>query len=549
MYYVGASPPVYHSFNSTQTPGNLNYVPKPRDQEACNSCVGMAAAAAVEMSLAYTARRLPENFNVSARAMYYCLAGGRTCKTGWDIADSLKALSENPSWMLPDKCFVAALARNPAGSVEPDINNFDRVCRITTEASNDPECQGVTVDQPRYTCSFRSLSSFWQIQQHIRKHGAVITRIAIYDDIGVQFNESARHKTSQELPPYTRNITARLSYGHAAVIVGYDNTNFTWTILNSWGSGGELDNPRKNGITADGMFRIRMGVAGVGTPDVTYGVVCEPAPGSVDNLHGNRPWLTNTRLPLRPIVGDATCYLYEMSTNDTFASVAEHFDVDIRTLVEDNLQLFSIIPDVTYKYQRTLKLDEMQQALSIVQNVTQEMLSNPTSPERGAIEPYFICSHFDEAGVETKVRCDKATLVSNPLCTRHGTVACTLFYSDVNVTQLEAGRVIKVCKGSWTDIQEFNAVAWERGSGRNGIDLPERQQVALRKVLQTIDYQMSNQEASAHVRCSAIEPNSENWCAVCSICLCQPDRSTSVKLLQQTSSAHMRKQGKCCDGI
>lgn len=105
-------------------------------------------------------------------------------------------------------------------------------------------------------------------------------------------------------------------------------------------------------------------------------------------------------------------------------ATAEHFDVDIRTLVEDNLQLFSIIPNVTYKYQRTLKLDEMQQALRIVQDVTQEMLGNPTSPERGAIEPYFICSYFDEAGVETKVRCDKATLVSNPLCTRHGTVRC-----------------------------------------------------------------------------------------------------------------------------
>lgn len=56
-------------------------------------------------------------------------------------------------------------------------------------------------------------------------------------------------------------------------------------------------------------------------------------------------------------------------------------------------------------------------------------------------------------------------------------VACTLFYSDVNVTQLEPGRVIKVCKGSWTEIQDFNAVAWESGSGRNGIDLPEAQQV------------------------------------------------------------------------
>jgi hypothetical protein len=36
-----------------------------------------------------------------------------------------------------------------------------------------------------------------------------------------------------QLPPYKRNATARLQYGHAAVIVGYNNSDFTWTILNS----------------------------------------------------------------------------------------------------------------------------------------------------------------------------------------------------------------------------------------------------------------------------------------------------------------------------
>jgi hypothetical protein len=60
-----------------------------------------------------------------------------------------------------------------------------------------------------------------------------VCRIAVYDDIGVQFNRTAKDLTSQELPPYRRNITAKLQYGHAAVIVGYNNTDFTWTILNS----------------------------------------------------------------------------------------------------------------------------------------------------------------------------------------------------------------------------------------------------------------------------------------------------------------------------
>jgi hypothetical protein len=82
MYYIGGSPPVYNSFNVSQTPGNLNYVPYPREQGACNSCVGQAAAAAIQMSLAYTTRQPINRFNVSALALYYCVPGGRTCKTG-----------------------------------------------------------------------------------------------------------------------------------------------------------------------------------------------------------------------------------------------------------------------------------------------------------------------------------------------------------------------------------------------------------------------------------------------------------------------------------
>lgn len=57
-------------------------MPYPREQGSCNSCVGQAVAAAVQMSLAYTTREPVDKFNVSAGALYYCVAGGRTCKTG-----------------------------------------------------------------------------------------------------------------------------------------------------------------------------------------------------------------------------------------------------------------------------------------------------------------------------------------------------------------------------------------------------------------------------------------------------------------------------------
>jgi hypothetical protein len=65
--------------------------------------------------------------------------------------------------MLPDKCFKEALRVNSAGSAEPDVSNFGAICRDAAEKSKDPECAGVTALQPRYNCSFKSLSSFWQV--------------------------------------------------------------------------------------------------------------------------------------------------------------------------------------------------------------------------------------------------------------------------------------------------------------------------------------------------------------------------------------------------
>ncbi|KAF6247873.1 hypothetical protein COO60DRAFT_1148896 [Scenedesmus sp. NREL 46B-D3] len=160
--------------------------------------------------------------------------------------------------------------------------------------------------------------------------------------------------------------------------------------------------------------------------DLTYGVMCEPAIGSVDNLHGNKPWLRKTRLPLQPLgAGEPNCYRYTMTATDTFASVADHFDVDIRALVKHNLQLFGVTPNMTYKYQTTLKLAEMKETLRVVERVTQEMLGTPAAPLAGggAMEPYFMCTYFDAAGTGRPVKCDKAMLESNPtICTREGTV-------------------------------------------------------------------------------------------------------------------------------
>jgi hypothetical protein len=55
-------------------------------------------------------------------------------------------------------------------------------------------------------------------------------------------------------------------------------------------------------------------------------------------------------------------------------------------------------------------------------------------------------------------------------------VACTLFYSDVNVTELAPDSRVRLCNPDWQDIREFNAVAYEVGSARYR-RIPQKQEV------------------------------------------------------------------------
>lgn len=85
----------------------------------------------------------------------------------------------------------------------------------------------------------------------------------MYSDFEAFFNTSARDYTGQQWPPYAFNASAnpKVLFGHAAVIVGYSNEDFTWTLLNSWGNMSSTVNS-KRGVTRDGTFRVKMGVAG-----------------------------------------------------------------------------------------------------------------------------------------------------------------------------------------------------------------------------------------------------------------------------------------------
>ncbi|WIA32991.1 hypothetical protein OEZ86_006150 [Tetradesmus obliquus] len=421
----------------------------------CSTCVGEAVAAAVQMAIASALDESAAGWDIDARSLYYCSLKGRTCKTGWDIPDAFKHIVDTaPDLLRPTGCLESKYPELVDRNKEPDIIDWEPYCKAANETAADGKCTAdkITRPKPLLKCSYRSLSNFYQMQQHIRKHGAIVSRIIMNDDWEVQFNETARNVSGLEWPPYKKNTTAKAVYGHAVALVGYNNQNYTWTGLNSWGKGST--NKDKEGITADGLFRINMGLAGVGTPEQTYGVACTVFPGNKKDLHGT-PWLAKPRKPVSPINAavalevNANCYKYKTEANESVSTIVEWFDLDYRLFIQRNRKQFGNLQDVTYRLGQTKKARQLQNILDVVSNVTADLTTE---------KPYFTCTFYDKGGAASSVTCLSG---NTQKCAQNGTVNCALRYKDVNVSlELAAGTIVQVCSdrfeggvpSSWANI-------------------------------------------------------------------------------------------------
>lgn len=431
-YYVNSAPREYGSFMVNLTPGGKNFLPKVRNQKNCGTCVAHAVGAALEAAVAAALQEDAVNWDISPQSLYYCTPGGRTCATGWDIADALEMVVQKPELVRPTTCGLSGLS-------EPDIGSWDGIC-----ASASTKCPFTDKSRPWLKCSYKSLSTFWQIQQHVRNHGAVVTRMIVYDDFKNNFQPSGRPHTAY--PPYTVGDRAKKLYGHAVAIVGYNNTDYSWTILNSWGKCNETakDCEFDTGITADGMFKIAMGASSVGSPEDTYGIVCEPQAGTDLDPHYVQPWSRQQRKPVTLLSANdrtnlsATCYGYTAQPGDTAASLADAFLVDLRLFARDNVDVWTLttVTDV-FEGNTTAELQ------SIVNTVKSVKLP-------GAIEPYFVCNKTDG----TTARCDSTGGFGACLG-----INCTFFYSEQDVRIDPAGKLLQVCNISSAPGQ-FEKVAY-----------------------------------------------------------------------------------------
>lgn len=179
-------------------------------------------------------------------------------------------------------------------------------------------------------------------------------------------------------------------------------------------------------------------LAGVGTPEQTYGVACTVFPGNKRDMHGT-PWLDKPRRRVSPVNAsvaldlNAKCYNYTTKLGESVSNIVEWFDVDYRDFIQHNRKQFGDLQDVMYRLGQTKKARQLQRILEVVSSVTKDLTQD---------QPYFTCTFYDKSGAASNVTCYSG---NTQKCAENGTVSCALHYKDVNVTRvLRAGGCVRV---------------------------------------------------------------------------------------------------------
>lgn len=213
--------------------------------------------------------------------------------------------------------------------------------------------------------------------------------------------------------------------------------------------------------------------AGVGAPDETYAVICEPQPGTDLDPHEVKPWRRSHRKPVRLVnpIEDRTnlaapCYYYDAVAGDTAASIADAFLLDVRRFAHDNTKVFKPVA-VTAEFEEAMTKEQLAAVLSSITALQQYP---------GAAEPYFNCT--DDSANASHVQLCRNSDALQPCV---GIANCTLHYHEPDVSVSPVGHELLVC-GISSAPGQFDAIAYFR-------DPAVSQPRALRHLLDAFGYQ------------------------------------------------------------
>lgn len=168
---LATSPQAYSSINTSQV-GLVGLVAPAGHQLACESCVAFAVTAAAETAMAAALGVPVDDCSISVQGLFFCPPVGPTgsCQAGWTLPEALEQLAKHSSSIPTADC----LPYRP--NIKGDMSGR-ALCEGYCNATNKHARQG--------NFRFEQITDVWRAQQHIRQHGAVVTRFDVYPGEGL----------------------------------------------------------------------------------------------------------------------------------------------------------------------------------------------------------------------------------------------------------------------------------------------------------------------------------------------------------------------------
>jgi hypothetical protein len=163
---MATSPSSYSSTNASQA-GKTRLVAAAGNQLSCQTCIAFAVTAAAATAMAAALGVPVDECSISVQGLYFCdpTSPVRSCMAGWTLPEALQQLEQRSSSIPTASCLPYKVDLH--GLLTPR-----EMCKGNCSYANDYATSG----------RFESvqISNVWEAQQHIRRHGAVVTRFDVY---------------------------------------------------------------------------------------------------------------------------------------------------------------------------------------------------------------------------------------------------------------------------------------------------------------------------------------------------------------------------------
>ena len=185
-----------------RTKDGVSYMSPVLAQGDCGSCVAMASVATIESTLNIACGTPERTFDLSEQYVFSC--GGGRCGAGWRVTQAVSFVSDHG---VPDQACLPYAAGD----------GQDVECARACADADSRLVRDITWTRP--TTGFINVDA---IKQGLLQ-GPLLANMILFEDLEYYEGGVYRHVTGAQLG------------GHAVVLVGWDDSDSSWIVRNSWG--------------------------------------------------------------------------------------------------------------------------------------------------------------------------------------------------------------------------------------------------------------------------------------------------------------------------